>query len=255
MGIEAAILGAGAMGAGASLFGANAAKKAASTQANAANQANDLQYRMFQEQNALQEPFRQTGLTAQNRLLELLGIGGNQAAAGYGTYANPPTLEQLQMDPGYGFRFNEGMKALNAQAAARGGLISGGALKAATRYGQDAGSQEYQAAFNRYQANKASQLNPLQSLAGQGQTAANIMTGTAGQYGQNYANNVNNAGSARASGYIGQANALTGGIGQFLNYQSNNQLANALLNRNAGQWSMPTTNPAYAGMTEPFPGQ
>jgi hypothetical protein len=53
-------------------------------------------------------------------------------------------------DPGYGFRFAEGMKGLERSAAARGGLLSGATLKGITRYGQDMGSQEYQNAFNRY---------------------------------------------------------------------------------------------------------
>lgn len=55
----------------------------------------------------------------------------------------------LQADPGYQFRLSEGLKALDRQAAARGGLISGSALKASQRYGQDMASQEYGQAYNR----------------------------------------------------------------------------------------------------------
>jgi hypothetical protein len=43
--------------------------------------------RMFEEQKALQEPFRQGGLTAQNEIMQLLGIGGDKNAAGYGSLA------------------------------------------------------------------------------------------------------------------------------------------------------------------------
>jgi hypothetical protein len=49
------------------------------------------------------------------------------------------------------------------------------------------GSQEYMNAFNRYQTERNAQLNPLQSLAGIGQTSAN----TLGTYGQNMANQAN----------------------------------------------------------------
>ena len=119
---------------------------------------------------------------------------------------------------------SEGLKALDRQAAARGGLISGAALKAATRYGQDKASDEYMNAFNRYQTNRTNQLNPLQSLMGAGQTAANTL-GTAGQ---NYANQAGEAymgaGNARASGYMGGANALTGALNQGINAYGYNQM-------------------------------
>jgi hypothetical protein len=107
---------------------------------------------------------------------------------------------------------SEGLKALDRQAAARGGLISGAALKAAQRYGQDLASQEYQNAFNRYQTNRGSVYGMLSGQQGVGQAATNAM-GTAGQ---NYANQAGEAymgaGNARASGYIGQANALGGAL-------------------------------------------
>ena len=63
-----------------------------------------------------------------------------------------PTLsgtELLANDPGVQFRMDEGRKALEASAAARGGLLSGGTLAALQRQGQELGSQEYGAAWNR----------------------------------------------------------------------------------------------------------
>jgi hypothetical protein len=143
-------------------------------------------------------------------------------------------MSDFQADPGYAFRMSEGMKALDRQAAQRGGKISGGALKASQRYGQDLGSQEYQNAFNRYQVNRAAQLNPLQSMAGQGQTSAAQL----GQAGQNYAGQAGAAygaaGQAQASGYMGAANAISGGLGQYLGYQSNNNLLAAIYKRPTG---------------------
>lgn len=195
--------------AAASLIGgsmqSSAAKSAAQTSADAANRAADLQYQMFQQQQAAQEPWRQAGIGALNKLAPLLD---------YQKFG----MDQFQADPGYGFRLSEGQKALDRQAAARGGLISGAALKAATRYGQEMGSQEYQNAFNRYQAERAAQLNPLQSMAGLGQTSANALANAAGAYGSNVGNlymqnaaNMGNAALARGSAYT---NAL-GGIGQL----------------------------------------
>ena len=180
MGIETAILGAGALGAGASLFGSS---KAAQAQQDAAAQSAALQREMFDKQVALQEPFRQAGLTSQNQLMNLLGIGGDTSAPGYGKYAKDFSMSDYTADPGYAFRLSEGLKGLDAQAAARGGMISGAALKATQNYGQNAASQEYQNAYNRYQTNRANQLNPLQSLMGAGQTSANALTSAAGTLG------------------------------------------------------------------------
>lgn len=213
MAIAAGISAATSIGGG--LMAKSAAKKASRAQVQAAQDANAAQQRMFEEQNRLQEPFRQGGLTAQNEIMQLLGIGGNKAAAGYGSLGKSFGQSDFEQDPGYAFRQAEGMKALERSAAARGNLLSGSTLKGVQRFGQDLASQEYQNAFNRYQVNRSNKLNPLQSLMGSGQSATNIMTGAAGQMGQNEASNLYNAGQARASGYIGQGNALNTALGQI----------------------------------------
>jgi len=200
---------------GSSLLGASAADKAANTQANAANRAADLQYKQYQEDVARQKPFYDVGVNALPELVK---------ASKY----TPFGMQQFQQDPGYGFRLKEGQQALDRSAAARGGLISGGALKAAQRYGQEMGSQEYTNAFNRYQAERQARLGPLQAMTGMGQTTAQQI----GAAGQNMAGNVGEAyqgaANARASGYVGGANAITGGLGQYLNYTGNQNMTNAL---------------------------
>lgn len=199
-----------------SAIGADAAGSAASTQANAANRAADLQYKQWQEQVALQKPWLTAGETALNKLTPLA------------TEYTPFAQTNWQQDPGYAFRMSEGLKALDRQAAARGGLISGAALKGAQRYGQDLASQEYQNAFNRYQTERNAQLNPLQSLAGVGQTTAQQLGQAGTQMAQNVGEAQQNAAAARASGYVGQANALTGALNTGLNYYQNQQLMNRL---------------------------
>ena len=210
------ILGA-VIGAGASLIGgmmaSSAASKAADAQVQAANNDIALQKAMFEKQVALQEPFRAAGLTAQNRLLDLLGLSGNTTAKGYGSMGEQFSADKFVADPSYAFRLSEGQKALDASAAARGGLLSGNTLKATVDYGQNAASQEYQNAFNRYQTERANILNPLQSLGGVGQTSANTLGGAA----QNYANQAGEAGryagNAQASSYMGAANAWNQALG------------------------------------------
>jgi hypothetical protein len=211
--VAAAVIG-GVAALGGGAIAAGGAKKAGKVQAQAARDANAAQERMFQKQMELQEPFRQGGMTAQNEIMQLLGIGGDKTAAGYGSMAKAFGTDQFQQDPGYAFRQAEGMKALERSAAARGNLLSGSTLKGVQRFGQDLASQEYQNAFNRYQVERSARLNPLQSLMGSGQSATNVMTGAAGQMGQNEAANLYGAGQARASGYVGQANALSNALGQ-----------------------------------------
>jgi hypothetical protein len=200
---------------GSAVIGAASSRSAAKAQAGAADRAADLQREQFERQVELQTPFREVGVRA---LPEL------EAASRY----TPFGMSQFQADPGYAFRLSEGQKQLDRMAAIRGGQISGSSLKAAARFGQEMGSQEYSNAFNRYQTERNARLNPLQSLAGFGQTSTNQL----GAAGQSMASGVGEAlgaaGQARASGYMGTANAISGGVGQYLNYQQGNNLLNAL---------------------------
>jgi hypothetical protein len=198
---------------GGALIGSAASSKASKAQTQAQREGDAAQERMFNRQVELQEPFRQAGVNALPELVE---------ASRY----TPFGMEQFQQDPGYGFRLKEGLRALESSAAARGGLLSGNQMRGVTRFGQELGSQEYTNAFNRYQAERAARLNPLQSLTGMGQSNAATMAQQAGQYGQNLAQGAATMGNIRASGYMGQANALTGALGQGLNYYQNQQMLN-----------------------------
>jgi hypothetical protein len=235
--ITAALIGGGAALIGASMT-SSAARSAAGAQAGAADRAAELQREQFERQVELQAPFREAGVRA---LPEL------EAASRY----TPFGMQQFTADPGYGFRLSEGQKALDRQAAARGGLISGGALKAAQRYGQEMGSQEYTNAFNRYQTERQARLNPLQSLAGVGQTSVNQL----GQAGQTMAGNVGEAGmqaaNARASGYMGTANALSSALGTGSNLYMQSQFMNRMYPQapayTSGMYSSPTMIPMQPG--------
>ena len=202
--------------AGASLIGGNkqakASRRAADAQVASAAEASRLQREMFDRQVQLQEPFRQGGITGQNRIMELLGIGGDAAAGDYGRFGRDFAMSDYEADPGYAFRLSEGNKALERSAAARGMLMSGQMFKGAQRFGQDLASQEYQNAFNRYQTNRANQLNPLGTLMASGQGATNMLSGAAGQLGGQLGENAMGAGNARASGYIGSANAYANAL-------------------------------------------
>lgn len=210
------------------VVGAYSAKKGASAQQKAADEAAQVQREIFQKQTELAEPFRQAGITSQNELMRLLGIGGDTTAPDYGMLTRGYRPEDLQMDPGYQFRLGEGMKALERKLSAGGRMFSGGALKAGQQYGQELASQEYMNAFNRAQAQLGTRLGTLGSLYGAGQAAAQQVAGQAGQYGENVGNLLMAGGAARASGYAGVGNALNQALGQYLNYQQGQNILKSL---------------------------
>ena len=184
-----------------------AANTAASATENAANTAAASQERMFNKQVELQEPWRQAGMNA----LAQMGTGFTGKV-------------DMTQDPGYQFRLSEGLKALNRQQAAGGNFLSGGALKAAARFGQDYASNEYQNAYNR----ALTQYNTTAALANVGQTTANALGNAATTLGSNlgnlYYNAGQSAGQSRASGYLGIGNAVNSGVNAYLNYNLTNAM-------------------------------
>ena len=98
IGTGAAILGSASIGGAAASRGASKASKA---QTQAADQAAQVQRETFAKQTELQEPFRQAGITSQNELLRMLGLGGEAGTPGYGSIGAPFTAEQMEADPGY----------------------------------------------------------------------------------------------------------------------------------------------------------
>ena len=174
-----------------------------------------FQKQIYEQQRTDLAPYRAAGEAGQNKLLEYLGIGGDRAAANYGKFATAeftPEAFAANQDPGYGFRVKEGLKAIEANAAARGGLISGAALKAAGRYGQDMASQEYTNAFNRFQTMRGNTLSPYERLQGVGLNAT-TMTGNAGA---TYGGAGNQAYGALGSGlYNAYGSASQGATGAY----------------------------------------
>lgn len=169
------------------------------------------------DQNALNAYSTQQAATAPN--------------ADFGRYARDFGMADFQQDPGYAFRLSEGLKALDRQAAARGGLMSGAALKGAARYGQDMASQEYGNAFNRYQTNRANQLNPLGSLMQSGQSAVNNQATAAGTYGTNAGNLIMQGGQSIAAGQLGAGNTFNNALGAAASSYQNQNNFNEYMNR------------------------
>jgi hypothetical protein len=227
--VASAIAASAVVGAGASIYSSS---KAADAQKAGIDASAAAQQRMFDEQKALNAPFREGGITAQNRLLTVLGLRPAEGSGvtvdpndpNFGKYAGDFGMKDFEADPGYGFRLSEGMKGLQNSAAARGLLSSGSTLKGITDYGQGMASQEYGNAYQRYQTNRANQLNPLTGILGMGQTAINNVSNAAGQLGQGLGQAAAATGAANASSYINSGNALnnalSGGVNAYMNYNN-----------------------------------
>ena len=206
-----------------SITGANkqakAAQNAANIQAAAADKSSQIQKDMFEQVRGDLNPYRTAGSYALAQLMGKMQPNGffNQTYQGQDIYD----------DPSYKFRVNQGNNAIQGGAAAQGGLLSGATLKALQNYGQESASQEYQNAYNRFNADQTNQYNRLSNLVGIGQNAA-AQTGNAGaQTAQAIANNTMQGANAQSAGTIAagnqQANAfgalLSGGLmaGKFMN--------------------------------------
>src|ERR1051326_3285967 len=189
------------------LISSNASKKAAEAQAGAAQHASDIQWNMYQTTRQDQAPWRAAGQAGLGQLAWLLGVkpegdyfkGQNYNPKDFGAFNHAFGAADFKVDPGFQFRLDEGNKALQRSAAARGSLYSGGPLKALDRYSQGLASQEYDSAYNRFMNDRSQRFNQLASLAGLGQTA----NGQIAQVGMNAANNIGQnvlgAGSAAAA--------------------------------------------------------
>lgn len=171
------------------VIGGRASKKAAKAQEKGAKYAADMQWKMFDQSRADFAPWREEGGKA-------IGMLGDMLQPGYDYTASP----------GYQFRLSEGLRGVENSAAARGLLQSGGTLKGIDRYAEGLAASDFNDAFNR-----------AASVAAGGQQ----VNTTLGQLGASAATNAGNAvmagANARASGYMGQANAWINGINNFDN--------------------------------------
>ena len=221
----AAIIGSSVLGAGVSAY---SSRKAAKGQERAAKDAAAEEKAALARREELSRPYRETGIEAQNALARMAGLGGDTGAADYGMLGREFGANELAMDPGYGFRLREGMKDLDRRLSAGGRMFSGGALKAGQQYGQELASQEYQNAFARAMDLRMQRANALAGLYGGGLQATTGFGRDVGESAANVGNLVTSGGAARASGYVGQANALNQALGTGANYLMQRDLLNRI---------------------------
>lgn len=212
--LPVAILGAGALGVGASVFtgmnSANASKNAANAQVQAAQTAANTQLGIYNQTRSDLMPYNMTGQSALSQLAKMFGLspGGN------GTPNAGAATSALTQFPGYQFGLNQGQTALDRSAASRGMLLSGGQLKDSQQFGTNYAMQQ---AWNPY----ISQLTGMSSL---GENAAAISGNQGVTTGQGVANSQLAAGQAQASGIVGSSNAINTGISSGFNAGLNSSL-------------------------------
>ena len=214
-----------------------ASKKAANAQQEGAAQASavakdtadrqlELQREIWEKQQKDQQPYLEQGTYGINTLGNLMKSGAGQLNNPLDLYLKSKGLSGGQFNtnnPAYQFQLKQGQQALDRSSAARGMGYSGAQMKAAQQYGQGLASQEYDKQYGRANSEFTDYYNRLAGLSQGGQQAAS----TLGNYGNQYAsagsntlgslggylqNNLGQAANARASGYIGKANAINGGI-------------------------------------------
>src|ERR1035437_8761995 len=186
---------------------------------------------------------------------QMSDAANSQITNGVGNFTKTFSPSDMQTDPSYQFRLQQGLQSLNASGAATGMAGSGQNLKDITNYGQGAASQEYQNQFNRFMTQQNNQVSRLQSMAGLGQNSAAGVGNNGVTTGGNMANTtmqgaaasnqyLTGAAQANASGQVGTANAIGGAISSGANSWANLQMANNF-NNNAG--IVPGVTPANAG--------
>lgn len=137
---------------------------------------------------------------------------------GYLTQTFTPEAFMAGIDPGYAWRLQQGAQGVMNTAAAGSGSLSGPALKALMEYNQGAASQEYGAAFNRFQTQQGNIFQRLTSMAGMGQNAAAGVGNNAMTAGANIGANIVGGANATAAGQIGSANAWGGALSDLGSY-------------------------------------
>jgi len=222
--VAAAIVGSAVVGAGAGIY---ASKKASSAQRKASQTASNTELAMYYQSRKDIAPWRDVGQQALKRAKNVI-------------FQGPGPYEE---SPQYNFLVGETNKALARSQSARGRLDSGAALREAARYGEGLASTEYQNYLTNWIRTK---VNPLLALSGQGQVSAGQSASGALQTGGQIAQNVIGAGNATASGYISQANAITGGLNAGVQGY-NNYLFNQYLQNQYNPNPMNTAQPYMGG--------
>ncbi len=213
-----------AVGVGASIYSAN---KAAGAMKSAANASVGEQQREYDQARSDQAPFRNTGVSALNQIAKLYGLDSTDASGNLVKGSGKSDFSGFTTSPDFTFAQSQGQDAINRSAAARGGLLSGAAVKAGETYASGLASQNFQ----RY-------VDNLRGVAGEGQNATNATQAAGTNMANANSSALLGAGSARASAY--------NDMGQTIGNTANGLASNYLLYRYLNP-ATATAQPSYSG--------
>lgn len=236
MGAAAAVAGIGAVaGIAGGVMQAGAASSAADKSIAAQQEADARAQANLDRARADLQPWVGTGGTANTQTADLLGLNGPEAAT--------KAMGQFQTSPGYGFQLSEGLRAVDAGAAAKGMLRSGATLKAEQEYGAGLANQDFSNYYNRLFG--LSQLGE-RAAAGQGEASgaaakADLATG------QGIAGSETTLGAQQASIY--------GNAAQGIGSAANSYIGNKLYQDRTGAPGGGTTSAPTVYNAQGFGGQ
>lgn len=235
--IGGAIAAVGAVGG--AVISSSGAKSAASTQAQAAEDAAHLQNDQYSTTQANLKPYMDLGSSYIDPLKNAL------ANSMLTQQFSAPTAAQAQATPGYQFTQTQGLKAVQNSAAARGLGVSGAAMKGAASYATGLADSTYNDVFNRAlqtfntnYSSAANNVNRLQGIVGSGQNAAATNGSLGAAAVGNIGNTLTSGANASAAGTVGSANAASGALSSI----GNNALIYGLTQNNAGGVPSGTTS-------------
>lgn len=204
--VATAVIGAGVLGAGATIYGAN---KAADAQTAAADKAANTSLSMYNTTRGDLAPYRDIGGVASGQLTNRLSELTTPISV------NPQDF--LNSDQ-YKFQQTQGERAVTNSSAARGLGSSGAALKGAAAFESGLNSTQWQQNFNNQVTNQTNAYNRLKGLVDTGENAS-AQTGTAGTAAANTAAGAQiGAGNAQAAAANSTGSAIANAAGNIGGY-------------------------------------
>lgn len=174
---------------GQALIGNDSTKRAINAQQAATTEANALARETRDLQLARLKPYDDAATGALGQIQALL--------------KDPSSITKA---PDFQFGLDQGRRALENSASARGMTISGAQQQALTKFGNDYANSQLDRSYNR-----------LANIAGLGQVGAG--NNALGQYGQTVGNNLTGMGNARAGAYVNQGANWGNALGQIGGYK------------------------------------
>lgn len=225
VGVATAVGAAAVIGAGVSIYAAN---KSAGAVKDASNASIAQQGSQYAQTRADQAPWRTTGASALNKIAQLYGLDTTDENGNVVKGSGKADFSSFATSPDFKFNQQQGQDAIDRSAAARGGLLSGAAVKAGETYASGLASNQFD-----------SYVNHLTQASGSGQVATNSTQVAGTNMANANTSALMSAGNARASAY--------GDMGQTIGNTANGLASNYLLYKYLNPATAPFAGGGFGG--------